>query len=94
MLSKRFLRALAIRALENDRLVINGLKEAERQNVEQRQHECQVDIDLLVANVRYTYLHELCTHVRRTEGKLSHKFTEKADRVILNKWVGIPFFLL
>lgn len=87
-------RALAIRALENDRLVINGLKEAERQNVEQRQHECQVDIDLLVANVRYTYLHELCTHVRRIEGKLSHKFTEKADRVILNKWVGIPFFLL
>ncbi len=85
-------RALAIRALENDRLVINGLKEAERQNVEQRQHECQVDIDLLVANVRYTYLHELCTHVRRIEGKLSHKFTEKADRVILNKWVGIPFF--
>ncbi|MEH0373731.1 Fe(2+) transporter permease subunit FeoB [Vibrio mimicus] len=85
-------RALAIRTLENDLLVINSLKESERQKVHQVKGECSMDIDLLVANVRYTYLYELCTHVRRSEGKLSHKFTQKADRIILNKWVGIPFF--
>lgn len=85
-------RALAIRALENDLLVINSLKESDRQKVREVQNSATMDIDLLVANVRYTYLHDLCTHVRRSEGKLSHKFTQKADRIILNKWVGIPFF--
>ncbi|MGL6170670.1 MAG: Fe(2+) transporter permease subunit FeoB [Vibrio sp.] len=85
-------RALAIRALENDLLVINQLPPAARHQVQQLQHQCSVDIDLLVANTRYTYLHELCIYARRSEGKLSHRFTEKADRVILNKWIGIPFF--
>ncbi|QXC58312.1 Fe(2+) transporter permease subunit FeoB [Vibrio mimicus] len=85
-------RALAIRVLENDLLVMNGLKESERDKVQQIQNSASMDIDLWVANVRYTYLHELCTHVRRSEGKLSHKITQKADRIILNKWVGIPFF--
>ncbi|KQA25962.1 iron transporter FeoB [Vibrio metoecus] len=85
-------RALAIRALENDLLVINSLKESDRLKVREVQNSATMDIDLLVANVRYTYLHDLCTHVRRSEGKLSHKFTQKADRIILNKWVGIPFF--
>lgn len=32
--------------------------------------------------------------MRRTEGKLSHSFTEKVDNVILNKWVGVPFFFV
>ncbi|MGF1721449.1 Fe(2+) transporter permease subunit FeoB [Vibrio kyushuensis] len=87
-------RALAIRALENDRLVLNGLKDQDREMVVSLQHACDIDIDLLVADTKYTYLHQLCKKVRKTEGKLSRNFTEQADNIILNKWVGIPFFFV
>ena len=87
-------RALAIRALENDYLVLNSLAPNERQQVDAVRSSAQFDIDLAVADAKYTMLHELCKRVRRSEGKLSRSFTEKADQLILNKWVGIPFFFV
>ncbi|MGG5573527.1 Fe(2+) transporter permease subunit FeoB [Vibrio diazotrophicus] len=87
-------RALAIRALENDLMVINGLPEADRAEVYKQQQECRLDIDLHVADTKYTFLHEQCKQIRCSEGKLSHNFTEKADKIILNKWVGVPFFFV
>ncbi|MBW3694469.1 Fe(2+) transporter permease subunit FeoB [Vibrio sp. T187] len=87
-------RALAIRSLENDLLVVNALSQSEREGILKAQAHMNGDIDLLVANVKYSYLHELCKKVRRSEGKLSHSFTEKADNLILNKWVGVPFFFV
>ncbi len=85
-------RALAIRALENDKMVINDLPEQDRNLVYQLQNQGHVDIDLHVADTKYTFLHEQCKRIRRYEGKLSRSFTEKADRLVLNKWFGIPFF--
>ncbi|PMK00822.1 Fe(2+) transporter permease subunit FeoB [Vibrio sp. 10N.261.55.A7] len=85
-------RSLSIRALENDRLVLNSLNDQDRLKVAEVQKRSAIDIDLLVADTKYTHLHELVKQVRKTKGKLSHSFTEKADSVILNKWVGIPFF--
>lgn len=85
-------RALAIRALENDRLVINEQPAEKRKQIEAECFDCQLDIDLHVADVKYTFLHTQCQTIRRSEGKLSHTFTEKADKLMLNKWLGIPLF--
>ena len=87
-------RALAIRALENDLLVINSLPESQRALVRREQTSSGLDIDLHVADTKYTFLHEQCKKIRQTEGKLSHNFTEKADKFILNKWIGVPFFFV
>lgn len=87
-------RALAIRALENDVLVLNSLSQPSRERVIAAQSDLQQDIDLLVADVKYTFLHQQCQKVRRSEGKLSRSFTEKVDSFILNKWVGVPFFFV
>lgn len=87
-------RALSIRALENDFLVLNSLAPNDRLDVDQVRLNADIDIDLCVADAKYTYLHDLCKRVRRTEGKLSRNFTEKVDQFILNKWVGIPFFFV
>ncbi|OEE72609.1 Fe(2+) transporter permease subunit FeoB [Vibrio ordalii] len=87
-------RALAIRALENDLLVINGLPEVQRELIQKEQLQSGLDIDLHVADTKYTFLHEQCQQIRKTEGKLSHSFTQKADKLILNKWVGVPFFFV
>ncbi|MCG6389217.1 Fe(2+) transporter permease subunit FeoB [Vibrio fluvialis] len=87
-------RAMAIRSLENDLLVINSLEQTYREQIANEQRLCAMDIDLHVADCKYTYLHQLCQKVRRSEGKLSHSFTEKADRFVLNKWIGVPFFFV
>lgn len=87
-------RALAIRALENDYLVLNGLAPQTRTQIDGVRLGADFDIDLAVADAKYTFLHDLCKRVRRSEGKLSRNFTEKADQFILNKWVGIPFFFV
>ncbi|MFH6905952.1 Fe(2+) transporter permease subunit FeoB [Vibrio fluvialis] len=87
-------RALAIRSLENDLLVINSLEQTYREQIANEQRLCAMDIDLHVADCKYTYLHQLCQKVRRSEGKLSHSFTEKTDRFVLNKWIGVPFFFV
>ncbi|KLN62999.1 Fe(2+) transporter permease subunit FeoB [Vibrio sp. VPAP30] len=87
-------RALAIRALENDVLVLNSLSQQPRTMALAAQRNVELDVDLLVADVKYTFLHEQCKKVRRSEGKLSHSFTEKVDAIILNKWVGVPFFFV
>lgn len=87
-------RALAIRALENDLLVINGLPEVQRELIQKEQLQSGLDIDLHVADTKYTFLYEQCQQIRKTEGKLSHSFTQKADKLILNKWVGVPFFFV
>ncbi|WP_318516809.1 Fe(2+) transporter permease subunit FeoB [Photobacterium leiognathi] len=89
-------RAQGIRVLENDTLVINTLSD------EDKAAACglranllnTVDPDIQVADVRYTFLHQLCQKVRRQEGRLSNSLTDKIDRVLLNRFVGIPFFFL
>jgi len=85
-------RALAIRALENDRMIINELNENQRQDVHEHQNQCHLDIDLHVADTKYSFLHEHCKRIRHTEGKLSRNFTENVDKFVLNKWFAIPFF--
>jgi ferrous iron transport protein B len=85
-------RALAIRALGNDRMVINPLLEEERAQVEESQVQCELDIDLHIADTKYTFLHEHCQQIRSSQGKLGQRFTTLADNIVLNKWLGIPFF--
>lgn len=87
-------RSLSIRALENDRLVFDLLKlDAMTAVIKVRKALLEkVEADFHIANVRYSFLHELCTKVRRQEGKFSRSLSDKIDRIVLNKYVGIPFF--
>ncbi|MFC1234218.1 Fe(2+) transporter permease subunit FeoB [Vibrio sp. F74] len=87
-------RALAIRALENDALILNSLTEEDRAKVRQTILNVDIDIDLQVADTKYSFIHNELKHIRKSEGKLSRSFTEKADLFILNKWVGVPFFFI
>ncbi|MDG2855718.1 ferrous iron transporter B, partial [Vibrio parahaemolyticus] len=87
-------RALAIRALEKDTMVLNSLSDIDRSKVLEVITTLDLDIDLHVADTKYTHLHEQCKKVRRSEGKLSRSVTERLDQFILNKWIGIPFFFV
>ncbi|ELR67347.1 Ferrous iron transport protein B [Photobacterium marinum] len=89
-------RAQAIRVLENDTLVINSLNESDKNKACNIRNKLMVDIDpdVQVADVRYTFLHQLCQKVRRQEGKLSRSLSDKIDRVLLHRAFGIPFFFI
>lgn len=85
-------RALAIRALTKDDVLLRELSDSVHQSVNHQLSQLDVDIDLQLANVRYTFLHQLCKTVRRREGHTSRKVSESIDRVLLNRWLGIPLF--
>ncbi|EAR56275.1 Putative ferrous iron transport protein B [Photobacterium sp. SKA34] len=89
-------RAQSIRVLENDTLVINTMSDEDKVTACGLRANLinTVDPDIQVADVRYTFLHQLCQKVRRQEGRLSSSFSNKIDSVLLNRFVGIPFFFL
>ncbi|MCW8327549.1 Fe(2+) transporter permease subunit FeoB [Photobacterium sp. SDRW27] len=89
-------RSQAIRVLENDTLVINGLSDSDKSQACNVRNKLLVDVDpdIQVADVRYTYLHKLCQNVRRQEGKLSRSISDKIDSVLLHRAFGIPFFFV
>ncbi|MBM7036543.1 Fe(2+) transporter permease subunit FeoB [Vibrio ulleungensis] len=85
-------RSLAIRALEADQMVLSGVDDSVKAVVEKEQVELNLDIDLLVANVKFTHINQVCKKVAREQGHLSRSMSERIDSVILNKYVGVPFF--
>ncbi|MGL5759353.1 Fe(2+) transporter permease subunit FeoB [Plesiomonas sp.] len=89
-------RSLALRLLERDRLVENRLGVEQQDIAHQKivRLESQVDTDLQIADVRYSFIHAQCQKVRKHVGIVSHKTSEKIDKVVLNRYLGLPIFLL
>lgn len=89
-------RARAIRLLEQDAFVFKSLPADARDQACQVRHSLLVDmdIDVQVADVRYSFLHQLCQRVRRQEGKLSRNVSDRIDQVLLHRAFGIPFFFI
>ena len=86
--------ALAIKAIEGDQLVSEVLTEPHSKVLTQLRDASAVDIDLQIADTRYTFIYELTQVAVRTKGHLSKTLTEKIDAVTLNRYTGIPVFLL
>ncbi|WP_071911312.1 Fe(2+) transporter permease subunit FeoB [Aeromonas sp. SCS5] len=88
-------RGRALRLLEEDAAMQETLlpgQQAAVTNVVTRAHQGQ-DIDLQLADIRYGHIHLWASQACQQQGKLSVAQSEKLDRVLLNRWIGIPFFL-
>ncbi|MGY3943020.1 Fe(2+) transporter permease subunit FeoB [Aeromonas tecta] len=89
-------RGRALRLLEEDEAIQETLQpgqQAAASNLVSRAHNAQ-DIDLQLADLRYGHIHHWCQQACQQKGKLTVAQSERLDRVLLNRWVGIPFFLL
>ncbi|MGI9276971.1 MAG: Fe(2+) transporter permease subunit FeoB [Endozoicomonas sp.] len=62
---------------------------AERRAIESSLGE---DIDILVASGRYDAISGIMKKVVKSSGELNHKLSERIDRVVLNRIVGLPIF--
>jgi ferrous iron transport protein B len=88
-------RALAVKLLENDQSVLALLDKSQRETFLQLQQESthNVDIDLLIADTRYSFIYELVQHAVRLQGMLGRSVSEKIDTFVMHRYIGIPFFL-
>ncbi|MHA7848978.1 Fe(2+) transporter permease subunit FeoB [Serratia sp. D1N4] len=62
-----------------------------RQALQQQQQE---DPALVIADARYQSIAALCDAVSNAQQALPNRLTEVLDKVILNRWLGVPIFLL
>lgn len=88
-------RGRALRLLEEDAAMQETLlpgQQAAATNVVTRAHQGQ-DIDLQLADIRYGHIHLWASQACQQQGKLTVAQSEKLDRMLLNRWIGIPFFL-
>lgn len=91
-------RWLAVRLLENDTLAqtISGTHLLPFVTHLQNQIETNTadEIDILAADARYEFVNQLTKKAVCKLGEVSRHTTEKIDYIVLNRFLGIPIFLL
>lgn len=89
-------RWLALQILEGDiySLARAGISpsivELARENLRQNQHE---DPELVIADARYQSIARICDIVGNSQQAEPNHLTQVLDKVILNRWLGVPIFL-
>jgi ferrous iron transport protein B len=91
-------RWLAIKLIENDELAVkmtNGDFEKDVDNFSAKIAKHTGDsADIVVADGRYGFIHGLARDVINRDAELTKTVTDTIDRFVLNRFVGIPLFLL
>lgn len=90
-------RGLAIKLLENDQSIVQRLDAAQQTEFLQEKQKIELavdfDIDLQIADTRYTFIYQLVQNAVHLEGRLGRSVSEKIDAFVMNRFIGIPFFL-
>lgn len=92
------LRWLAVRLLEGDSLakkLANNFDMEKLKALQQSTEEALGDeIDICLADARYGFVHEVTHNCVHKVTQLTRTTSDKIDRVVLNRALGIPIFLL
>jgi len=97
-------RWLAIQMLEGDNVLLAEMQGAEggakimqiwQDSVARLQQHYDDDLDVVLANTRYNYVHKLTRQVvnRSTPAGETITTTDKVDRILTHRWLGLPIFL-
>lgn len=104
-LSERATAAMALRLLEGDRYLTNCtacpsdttanniLGCVEQQNAIIKKH-LQEDADILIADARYQFIRKQVAAIYSKKPSMRAHATQRIDRIVLNRYLGIPIFLL
>lgn len=92
------LRWLALRLLEDDTLARDIAGQAISEKVRALQvsieQETEDEIDILAADARYGFVNQLTRDSVCRLNEVSRHISDKIDRIVLNRFLGIPIFLL
>jgi len=90
-------RWLAIKLLERDpvaeELTVGVCDELLAAEVEKIEKHIGEDIEIVMADGRYGFVHGLALDVVRRTGELRKNFSDAIDRLVLSRALGIPLFL-
>ena len=90
-------RWMALKVLEGDYLTLQMLGEDERKLVRDACFEAEKalgdELDIVTADARYTLIGRLVSSIVTRTHQMSQNVSEKIDRVVLNRVLGIPIFL-
>jgi len=91
-------RWLAVRLLEGDTLALR-LADAEVGDEldalrEQTETALGDDIDISLADARYGFVNEVTRGAVKRRGEVTRSLSDRIDRIVLNRALGIPIFLL
>lgn len=91
----------AVKLLERDEQVKEGMKlegptlEKIDQLVYTYEKDAEDDLDSTIADLRYQYITKITTKtVKKGKAAESLSFSDKIDKVVTNRWLGIPIFVL
>ncbi|MFO1129385.1 MAG: ferrous iron transporter B, partial [Rhodospirillales bacterium] len=92
------LRWLAVKLLENDEVARHlvpaemlSAAEAAQARITERLDE---DADILIADARYGFANQIMRDLVRQTGKVDRTTSDKIDRIVLHRVLGLPIFLL
>ena len=89
---------LALKMLEGDRYAMQQAPAELLDQINTLQLEIAErvgeDTDILIADTRYSHAHALTTQAIREKGRAGRNLTDHIDSIVLNRWLGIPIFLL
>jgi ferrous iron transport protein B len=92
------LRWLAVRSLEGDTLAQAVIGESLYSQIQTLQTQVETEtadeIDILAADARYGFVNEMVQGCVCKLNEVSRHSTEKIDSIVLNRFLGIPIFLL
>jgi ferrous iron transport protein B len=89
---------LAIRLLEEDLAVRHYVSDDLLKKIPYYQKELQAktgeDADILLADARYRFIEEILNQCVQQTKTSKTSMTARLDGILLNRWLGIPFFLM
>ena len=91
-------RWLAVKLLEKDELAIDilGADKAQLPDLDEQLKKIERlvgdDVDMIIADGRYGFIHGLARDVTAGSSKLRKTFSDAVDAVVLNRFLGFPVF--
>ncbi len=87
-------RWLGVRLLEGDDSARESAGPALATLAAERAAQFGEDLDILIADARYGLANRIANAAVTTDGRITRDLTDRIDRVVLNRALGIPIFLL
>ncbi len=89
---------LALKMLEDDAYALEKAGSKIRPEIDRLRstiaERADEDADILIADTRFSHAHTLATQVLKQKGKAGKNLTDRIDHIVLDRWLGIPVFLL
>lgn len=94
-------RWLAIKTLERDNFIIklisknnDNFVENSNKIISELEKVMNEDADLLIADERYSFIDRVSKTVQQKKTKMSKTISDFIDKIVLNRLIGVPIFLL